>query len=194
MQPNPYQKNYFERLIKRPPFKIWMRKLFFYALKPHLKGDILDLGCGIGDVANFVSDRTRYFGVDINPYCIEYLQNKGLWAKLGSAYQIPLESKSIDVVIMSHVLEHLDDPTTAMNEISRVMRPLGTLILIVPMRYGYSTDSTHKIFYGKNQLGEIMMEHNYDVQSINIFPIPLEFLGNFFYFFEYRLIAHAKAV
>ena len=75
-----------------------------------MKGDVLDLGCGIGEVAKYVETQDRYFGVDISPYCVEYLQSKRLWAKLGSAYEIPLDSESVDVVIMSHVLEHLDDP------------------------------------------------------------------------------------
>lgn len=95
---------------------------------------------------------------------------------------------------MSHVLEHLDDPARALNEISRVLRPSGTLIVIVPMRYGYTTDSTHRFFYDAGRLRKIAKEHHYDVQSILVFPIPWEFLGSFFYFFEYRLIARKKTV
>lgn len=72
-------------------------------------------------------------------------------------------------------------PARAMNEISRVLRPSGTLIVIVPMRYGYTTDSTHRIFYGPGRLRKIAKEHHYDVQSIFIFPIPWEFLGNYFF-------------
>lgn len=194
MTDNSYDKVYFGRLLNRTAFQMWTRSFFFSALRTYLKGDVLDLGCGIGEVANYVEAQDRYFGVDINPYCVEYLQSKRLWAKLGSAYEIPLDSESVDVVIMSHVLEHLDDPARAMNEISRVLRPSGTLIVIVPMRYGYTTDSTHRIFYDPGRLRKIAKEHHYDVQSILVFPIPWEFLGNYFYFFEYRLIARKKTV
>lgn len=189
-----YDKAYFERLINRNAIQMWMRKFFFSALRPYLRGDVLDLGCGIGEVANYIEAQDRYFGVDINPYCIENLQSKKLWAKLGSAYKIPLDSESVDVVLMSHVLEHLDDPARAMNEISRVLRPSGTLIVIVPMHYGYMTDTTHRIFYDPERLRKIAKEHNYEVQSVLHFPIPWEFLGNYFYFFEYRLIARKKTI
>lgn len=85
MTDNSYGKVYFERLLNRTAFQMWTRKFFFSALRPYLKGDVLDLGCGIGEVAHYVEVQDRYFGVDINPYCVEYLQSKRLWAKLGSA-------------------------------------------------------------------------------------------------------------
>ena len=95
----------------------------------------------------------------------------------------------MDVVILSHVLEHLDTPDKAMEEISRVLKPSGILIVIVPMRHGYTTDSTHRIFYQPKQLSEIAQKHQYQVKNISIFPIPWEILGELFYFFEYRMIA-----
>jgi ubiquinone/menaquinone biosynthesis C-methylase UbiE len=193
MSESSYDKIYFERLINRSAFQMWVRSFFFSPLREYLKGDVLDLGCGIGEIADYVETKKRYFGVDINPFCVNYLQEKGLSARLGSVYQIPLDANSMDVVILSHVLEHLDAPDKAMDEISRVLKPLGILIVIVPMHYGYTTDSTHRIFYRPGQLGEIAQKHSYDVKRISIFPIPWEFLGEFFYFFEYRMIAQKNA-
>jgi ubiquinone/menaquinone biosynthesis C-methylase UbiE len=86
-------------------------------------------------------------------------------------------------------LEHLENPDKALEEISRVLRPSGILIVIVPTHHGYTTDSTHRIFYQPKQLGEIAQKHNYEVKNISIFPIPWEPLGELFYFFEYRMIA-----
>jgi len=187
-----YDKVYFEKLINRSPFQIWMRSFFFLPLRRYLKGDVLDLGCGIGEIANYVETQDQYFGVDINPYCVEYLQGKGLWAKIGSVYQIPLDTSSMDVIILSHVLEHLEEPDSAFAEISRVLKPSGTLIVIVPMHHGYTTDNTHRIFYQPKLLAETAKKHNYEVKSISIFPIPWEFLGELFYFFEYRMIAQKQ--
>jgi len=161
-------------------------------LRRYLKGDVLDLGCGIGEIANYVETQDQYFGVDINPYCVEYLQGKGLWAKIGSVYQIPLDTSSMDVIILSHVLEHLEKPDSAFAEISRVLKPSGTLIVIVPMHHGYTTDNTHRIFYRPKLLAETAKKHNYEVKSISIFPIPWEFMGELFYFFEYRMIAQQQ--
>ncbi len=185
-----YDKVYFEKLIHRSRFQLWMRSFFFSPLRQYLKGNVLDLGCGIGEIANYVESQEHYFGLDINPYCVEYLQRKGLWSKIGSVYQIPLDASSMDVIILSHVLEHLEEPDTALAEISRVLKPSGTFI--VPMHHGYTTDETHRIFYQPKQLAELAQKHNYHVKSISIFPIPWEFLGELFYFFEYRMIAQKQ--
>ena len=45
---------------------------------------------------------------------------------------LPLRDGEIDVVITSHVLEHIPDDRRAMAELARVMRPGGTAIVMVP--------------------------------------------------------------
>lgn len=45
----------------------------------------------------------------------------------GSAYELPLPSDSVDVVIISDVLEHLHDLPRALAELTRVLRPGGLL-------------------------------------------------------------------
>jgi SAM-dependent methyltransferase len=45
---------------------------------------------------------------------------------------LPFENNSFDFIICNHVLEHIPDDTTAMQEIYRVLAPNGTAILQVP--------------------------------------------------------------
>jgi SAM-dependent methyltransferase len=44
----------------------------------------------------------------------------------------PIADASVDFVIASHVLEHLDNPVAALLEWRRVLRPRGRLVLVVP--------------------------------------------------------------
>lgn len=187
-----YNKTYFEMLKRRSSFQLWARSFFFVSLHSYLKGDVLDLGCGIGEVTNHVEAQNKYFGVDINPLCVNFLREKGFWAEVGSAYEIPMNAASVDVVLMSHVLEHLDDPTRALSEISRVLRSSGLLIVIVPMIKGFHNDPTHRIFYNRDLLRKFAEKNHYEVRSISLFPLPFEVMGNFFYFFEYRMIAQKE--
>ncbi len=48
---------------------------------------------------------------------------------------IQLPSASVDVVICSHVLEHVSDDLTAMRELRRILRPGGQALLMVPVDY-----------------------------------------------------------
>jgi ubiquinone/menaquinone biosynthesis C-methylase UbiE len=188
-----YDKEYLEYLKNRTSFQIWIRNFFFAPLRPYLTGVVLDIGCGIGELANHIDEHAKYLGVDINPYCVDYVKEKGLWAKQGSAYEIPLTDSSVDVVVMSHVLEHLEEPHKALKEISRVLQHNGIVIIIVPMIKGFHRDPTHRTFYDKSKLNKLAVEYYFYPISLTSFPLGLELLGKYFYFFEYRLIAQKRA-
>lgn len=49
---------------------------------------------------------------------------------------IPLPSGSFDLVLCSHVLEHVPDDATAMKELCRMLKPSGRAILQHPIDYG----------------------------------------------------------
>lgn len=70
---------------------------------------------------------------------------------------IDLPTCSVDLVIASHVLEHVDD-RRALSELHRVLRPGGDLIAMIPIIEGWSTtfeDSSiasteeRKLYYGQ---------------------------------------------
>lgn len=46
---------------------------------------------------------------------------------------LPLRDRSVDLVICSHVLEHVGDDRTALREFARVLRPRGATIIMVPL-------------------------------------------------------------
>ena len=56
---------------------------------------------------------------------------------VGDIHAIPLEEASVDGIICRSVLEHVQDPAKAMNELYRILKPGGILFLQVPSTYPY---------------------------------------------------------
>jgi 2-polyprenyl-3-methyl-5-hydroxy-6-metoxy-1,4-benzoquinol methylase len=112
----------------------------------HLLGDlrgktVLDLGCGQGqNIAPLLARGARVLGIDISPDLIviaeKRLRDAGLEAAVcvGSAYETGLPDESIDVIFCMAVIHHLDI-RLARNEMWRILRPGGVVILREPIRF-----------------------------------------------------------
>ena len=70
----------------------------------------------------------RYTGSDIDATRYRHIDN----VRTADLTALPFESEQFDLVICSHVLEHVPDDGTAMAEIRRVLRPDGRALLLVP--------------------------------------------------------------
>lgn len=89
---------------------------------------LLDVG-GMGKpYARLFQDRvTCHFVLDVAPAASVDL--------VGDARSMPLATGSVNVVLCTQVLEHIPEPVRVLDEIRRVLRPGGTLILSVPGIY-----------------------------------------------------------
>src|SRR6185436_20367656 len=98
---------------------------------------VLDIACGEGYGVNLLSHNSKFvFGVDIDSQVISHASTKYKQSNVkfipGSATQIPLPDFSVDVVTSFETLEHLEDHTTMMSEIKRVLKLNGILIISTP--------------------------------------------------------------
>ncbi len=89
--------------------------------------NVLDVGCGEGYLTAHIKEHNRYIdieGIDYYDHIIEIA--KGLHRDIkflqGSIYELPYENNKFDILISSEVLEHLDNPERAINEIKRVSK------------------------------------------------------------------------
>ncbi len=62
--------------------------------------------------------------------------------------QIALPDSSLDVVMTSHVLEHVPDTSAALTELMRVLKPGGSVILLVPVLQGVTAPPEEPEFHG----------------------------------------------
>jgi len=177
-------KEYFEYLTNRSAFQFWARKPFLSSLSPYLPGKVLDAGCGIGEFSQYC--RGEYYGIDINPYCVEHVSSMGKVCRQASVDSIPFEDHTFDSVLLSHVFEHIDKPDRTLQEIHRVLRPGGIFMILVPMQKGFHKDSTHVRFYTKETLKNTVEAQNFSFLKSWYFPLPFKIFGDFLYFNELR--------
>jgi SAM-dependent methyltransferase len=117
----------------------------------HLLGDVrgkvvLDLGCGAGqNIVPLLERGARVIAIDISPDLIALAQKRLRDANLeasvttGDAYQTGLPDESVDVIFSMALIHHLDIPHVR-DEMWRVLRKSGVVILREPVRFssGYA--------------------------------------------------------
>jgi len=87
---------------------------------------VLDAGCGEGFVIERLNKdwAAEFMGLDIEEDALKIAKEKNPQVSFqqASVYQLPFRDKSFDLVILSEVLEHLEDPAKALEEIKRVAK------------------------------------------------------------------------
>lgn len=111
---------------------------------------ILDVGCG--DARAYQSRLLRsvraVYGVDISEQAVAKARQRGVQATVHDLSQpLPYPDEMFDKVICLEVLEHLFDPKFAVQEMARVLKPGGLLLVSVP-NAGYFRDRLLMSFHG----------------------------------------------
>jgi len=99
---------------------------------------LLDLGTGTGRMLELLAPCSeRAVGVDQSPQMLSLararLERAGLrnvQLRQGDLYALPVERDTYDLVIIHQVLHYLDDPSRAVREAARALRPGGRLLIV----------------------------------------------------------------
>lgn len=108
------------------------------------KGDWLDLGSGSGEFT-FLANRIGARMTAVEPhrgyaaYCGETL---GLTVRNQTLEECEFDGPSFDLIRLSHVLEHMRDPVTALRQLAGWLRPGGVIYIEVP---DIERDAHHKM-------------------------------------------------
>ena len=99
---------------------------------------ILDVGCGPGfycaELAEEVGRSGSVVGVDSSPAMLELAARRcagqeGVELRPGEAVSLPIDDASVDAAVCVQVLEYVADPTVALAEIHRALRPGGRVVV-----------------------------------------------------------------
>jgi ubiquinone/menaquinone biosynthesis C-methylase UbiE len=109
----------------------------FELLQSYAKGVILDAGCGTGiHLGKLVSlkEVEAAIGVDVGKPGLVYGESNFPSVQFikASLYQLPFPDNYFDLVYSLDVVEHLDEPQKAIQELKRVCKPKGVIYLQTP--------------------------------------------------------------
>lgn len=136
---------------------------------------LLDVGCGSGFNLFWLTEfGSQVFGVDERPEglvaMVQSLPSAGLAQSSGRA--LPFRSASFGGVFLLDVLEHTDD-AVLLNEVSRIIRPGGILVLSAPaLSWLWSRrdrEAGHRRRYSRRSLTRLIQTGSWKISEMRYY-------------------------
>lgn len=128
------------------------------------EGRALDIGTGPGVIPVMLAARAprlRLTGTDLSEPMLQKAREAAEEAgvadrldfRLGDAKSLPFSEQSFDLVLCNSLLHHLPDPLALINEVSRVTKPGGAILLRDLRRPSRLEFPFHALWFGRHYSG-----------------------------------------
>jgi len=147
--------------------------LAYIAAAERVKGNLLEIGCGIGRGIEVLLDATpQYTGIDKNSQLIDQLQHQYPKAQF-LCQNIPpmrgLEAGSYDWIVSFQVIEHIQDHELFVAELYRLLRRGGKLLITTPNRkLSLTRNPWHVREYTASELSMLLKKHFSHVEMLGV--------------------------
>jgi len=106
----------------------------------YIRGDVLDIGCGLGTIIPFLDAAQRYVGIEISQKFVAYLSQRfpqrRFYNRNVDEEPLELDDDGFDTVLLVAVIEHLAHPEKVLAEIQKYLLPGGSLVITTPTLWG----------------------------------------------------------
>jgi len=178
-------------------WKQLVKRLLGYSVgtkEPHFEtaGTVLDVGCGSGWFLDAMRGRGWIaYGVEISESAAKLGQeSRGLQIFQGTIRDADFPSEFFDYVRSNHSFEHMSCPNDTLNEIQRILKPRGKLLIGVPnvdslnarvfkQHWWYLGAPVHPFNYSVKTLSRMLAKHNFRVERVSFNSDYFGLLGSF---------------
>ena len=137
-----------------------------------LSGLVLDVGCADAKPRDHLPGDARYVGVDYFSTASEWYRTRpDIYA---DAQKLPLVEACIDHALLLDVLEHIPSPDRCLSELSRVLKPGGSLTIQVPFLYPIHDAPLDYHRWTRYGLLRVAASHGFSVVEERAIGAPLE--------------------
>lgn len=183
-----FDRQYTEYQTRRSVLRRLVRKAYLLSARVKLRGRTLDFGCGVGELLAGLPPGSR--GLEYNRATVDYCRARGLevdwydgFADHWSLTVLP-EGAVFESMVVSHVLEHLDEPAVVLNRLLLAASAHGVqrVLVVVPGRAGFRIDDTHRTFVDRVTLSaDTVTQHTpFRLSRCRYFPGNLRLIGDLF--------------
>ena len=171
----PYGRAFLNNLTGTPQYLNWLARV----LRPSLGDTVLELGAGIGNIAgNLMGRRLHYVVAEKDPLYLHSLRNRFLRTPNVAVLQLDPECPDdferaggpFDTVLSINVLEYVEDPASVISSAATVLKPGGTLIVLVPQSpslFGTLDKALgHRRRFSQAQLRSLLEQSGFSIQSM----------------------------
>lgn len=162
--------------LESAAWKRWLNVQAPYAwnVRRLCRGQVLDLGCGIGRNLAHLGDRA--VGVDHNEHAVRVAQSRGLVAFTPAEFWVWQQrtSAGFDTLLAAHLLEHLaeQEADDLLRGYLPLVHPGGRVVMITPQERGWHSDDTHVRWVGFGELARTSSRLRLSVLTRQSFPLP----------------------
>jgi ubiquinone/menaquinone biosynthesis C-methylase UbiE/DNA-binding transcriptional ArsR family regulator len=146
-----------------------------------------DLGCGTGLLTQAVAPHVaKVVAVDASAEMLEAARRRvdgagNVELRRGELEALPIEDGHLDVAMLSLVLHHAADPSAALTEVARVVRPAGRALVVDMLphdRDEYQQQMGHVwLGFSEKQIARLMSSAGFDAVQVRTLPVDPDAKG-----------------
>lgn len=163
---------------------------------------ILDVGPGNGEFLSLLRetgpDSWRLVGIDFSAEAVSALKQRGFEAVESRFETLDWPNQTVDAIVMNQVIEHLEDPASAVSKAYEILAPGGILFLETPSvdswdymlfkgrHWGGWHIPRHWHLYDEATLSRLVRGHGLEVEAVDYLLSPNFWLQSIHHYIDER--------